>query len=46
MINLPGGQAQLFIYHLAERAPPLFDCGFEEGNFKGWAEPLGYNDRP
>jgi len=39
VLALPGGQARLFVYHLAERPPPLFEGGFEEGGVEGWAAP-------
>ncbi|RLE26393.1 MAG: hypothetical protein DRJ65_05625 [Acidobacteria bacterium] len=38
VLNLPGGQVRLFVYHLADRPPPLFEVGFEEGNLGGWYE--------
>lgn len=39
VINLPGGQARLFVYHLAGREPPLFEAGFDEGTIERWAAP-------
>ncbi len=39
VLTLPGGQARLFVYHLAGRPPPLFADGFEEATTNGW--PVG-----
>ncbi len=35
--KLPDTVTRLFVYHLAERHPPLFEAGFEPGDLQEWA---------